>query len=166
MYIIRMISNSNSVKAFSVLEAAVSMVITAIVIGLVFMIFSILSERMLDFKNQNQFVADMNRFTYVINKDIFDNENMATDETGITFKGYSGDITKYLSDQNYTIRQKNEFVDTFNIPITNLRLDTLTNKNKKIVFLRLRMNLDVNEQLMDLKFFKMVYSNQLMENYK
>lgn len=148
------------------MEAVFSMVITAIIIGIVFVIFSILSERMLDFKNQNQFVADMNRLTYIVNKDIFDNENMITDETGIIFKGYSGDVTKYLRYQDYTIRAKNNFLDTFKIPITNIRLDTLKNKNNRIVFLRLRMDLDVNKQLMDLKFYKRVFANQLIENCK
>ena len=108
----------------------------------------------------------MNRLTYIVNKDIFDNENMTTDETGITFKGYSGDVTKYLRYHDYTIRAKNDFLDTFKIPIANLKLDTLKNKNKRIVYLRLRMDLDVNKQSMDLKFYKRVFANQLIENYK
>ena len=50
-----------SVAAFSIIETVVSLVITAIVMGLIFLIFSILSERMIDFKQQNEDIADLNR---------------------------------------------------------------------------------------------------------
>ncbi|MCF6133363.1 hypothetical protein [Flavobacterium wongokense] len=164
----RMLINNdkNTVKAFSVLEAAFSMVITAIVIGLVFVVFTILSERMLDFKKQNQFVADMNRLTYALNKDIFDNEAMAVNEEGIMFTGYSGNKVRYLRNEEYTIREKDGFLDTFQIPMKNFIVDTLQNKSKKVTFQRLRINIDVNKQPMDLRFFKKVYANQLIEKEK
>ena len=155
-----------TVKAFSVLEAAFSMVITAIVISIVFIVSTILSERMLDFKNQNQFVADMNRLSYALNKDIFDNENMTINEKGITFNSYSGEVTNYLPSEDYTIRAKEGFLDTFKIPITNFIIDTIRNKNKKVIFQRLNLKLDVNKQQMHLKFFKRVYANQLIGKYK
>ncbi|WP_162126046.1 hypothetical protein [Flavobacterium phycosphaerae] len=153
-------------RAFSVLEAAFSMVITAIVIGLVFIVFSILSERMLDFKNQNQFVADMNRLTYALNKDIFDSEKMSRDDENIVFNTYAGANVKYLRVDEYTIRSKDGFQDTFRIPLTHFIIDTVKNKNNRIVFQRLSLELNVNQQLMNLKFFKKVYSNELMKNYK
>lgn len=158
--------SKNTVRAFSVLEAAFSMVITAIVIGLVFIVFTILSERMLDFRNQNQFVADMNRFTYALNKDIFDNEDMSVNEEGIAFSSYSGGKVKYLRNEQYTIRDKDGFLDTFKIPLTNLVIDTVQNQNKRVIFQRLTITTDVNKQPMDLKFFKKVYANQLIEKEK
>lgn len=156
----------HTVRAFSILEAAFSMVITAIVIGLVFIVFTILSERMLDFKRQNQFVADLNRLTYALNKDIFDNENMSVNEEGILFIGYSGNKVSYLRNEEYTIRNKDGFLDTFKIPVANLIIDTVQNKNKRIVFQKLTINIDVNKQLMDLNFFKKVYANQLIDKVR
>lgn len=158
--------SKNTVRAFSVLEAAFSMVITAIVIGLVFIVFTILSERMLDFRNQNQFVADMNRLTYALNKDIFDNEQMSVNEEGIAFSSYSGEKVKYLRNEQYTIRDKDGFLDTFKIPLTNLVIDTVQNQNKRVIFQRLTITTDVNKQPMDLNFFKKVYANQLIEKEK
>lgn len=159
-------NNLKMVKAFSVVEAAFSMVITAIVIGLVFIVFAILSERMLDFKNQNQFVADMNRLSYALNKDIFDSDKMSSNDESISFTCYSGDAVKYLRYDDYTIRAKEGFLDTFKIPMTRFIIDTIRNKNNRIVFQRLNLKLNVNKQPMSLKFFKKVNSNQLMENYK
>lgn len=163
-----MIKNNSKgyVKAFSIVEAAFSMVITAIVIGLVFIIFSILSERMLDFKNQNQYVADMNRLTYALNKDIFDNERMYSDGTGILFNSYSGKSTQYRCTAEYTVRAKDGFVDTFKIPFKQCILDTVKNKKHTIVFQQLKIKVTVNKQPFDLNFYKKVYANQLIGKLK
>ncbi|MFN3753683.1 hypothetical protein [Flavobacterium sp.] len=159
-------NNYTSLKAFSVMEAVFSMVITAIVIGLVFVVFSILSERMMDFKNQNQFVADMNRLTYVINKDIFENEKMNVSDEEIIFSSYQGDVIRYHYNEELTIRIKADFIDTFKIPLRNLIIDTIKNKNERVVYQRLKLNIEVNKQPMKLNFFKKVYPNQLIEAEK
>lgn len=159
-------ANAANLKAFSVVETVVSMVIIAVIMGLVFVIFSILSERMLDFKNQNQFVADMNRLTYILNKDIFENQNIIKQEENIAFVGYSGDITQYIRYQDYTIRSQKEFKDTFKIAITNMILDTVKSNNNRVIFNRLKVDFDVNKQKMSLRFYKKVYANQLIENCK
>jgi len=148
------------------MEAAFSMVITAIVIGLVFVVFTILSERMLDFKNQNQFVADMNRLTYAINKDIFDNESMVESEGGIIFNAYSGNRAGYLYHEAYTVRDKDGFLDTFRIPLKKITIDTVKNARKRLVFQRLTLNIEVNKQPMNLRFFKRIYANQLIAKEK
>lgn len=56
-------NSKNSISAFSLIEAIVSMAITAIIMGFFFVIFSIVTERMLDYKNQNELVNDLNRLT-------------------------------------------------------------------------------------------------------
>ncbi|MFH6996248.1 hypothetical protein ACHRWY_27615, partial [Flavobacterium sp. FlaQc-48] len=61
-------NSASSLPAFSIIEAVVGMVITAIIMGVLFVIFSIITGRMLDFKNQNQLVNDLNRLTYSLNK--------------------------------------------------------------------------------------------------
>ena len=156
--------NKNYVPAFSIIETVVSMVITAVVIGLIFIIFTIMSERMQDFKNQNQYVADLNRMTYSINKDIFESDKMVVDtENNIMFISYSGITIKYSCTPNYFLRTKANFIDTFKIPIHTIHIDTLQNKNKKMVFERLSLAIDVNKELMNLKFFKKVYTNELLK---
>jgi hypothetical protein len=156
-------NKKNSMPAFSVLEALISMVVSAIVIGFVFVIFTILSEQMLEFKNQNQYVADLNRMTYSFNKDIFDSEKMLLSENQITFYSYSGEGVKYNLYPEYFTRTKNEFVDTFTIPIKQFRIDTIQNQTKKNVFQKLTLAVDVNKEPMKLKFFKKVYSNELIK---
>lgn len=156
-------SKRNYIPAFSVLETVVSMVISAIVIGLIFLIFTILSERMLDFKDQNQYVADLNRMTYSFNKDIFESDKMEVSDEQITFFSYSGEKVKYNLYPDYFLRTKEEFVDTFAIPIKEFKIDTIQNKNKRIIFQKLTLNVDVNKEAMQLKFFKKIYSDELIQ---
>jgi hypothetical protein len=91
---------------------------------------------------------------------------MSSNDESISFNYYSGDMVKYLRYDDYTIRAKEGFLDTFKIPITRFIIDTIRKKNNRIVFQRLNLKLNVNKQPMSLKFFKRVNSNQLMENYK
>ena len=159
----RIMNKNHYIAAFSVLEAVVSMVVSAIVIGLIFVIFTILSERMLDFKEQNQYVADLNRMTYSFNKDIFESEMMVFSENQIAFSSYSGEIVKYQLYPEYFLRSKNEFVDTFAIPIRQFKMDTVQNGSRKTIFQRLTLNVDVNKEPMRLTFFKRVYSNEILK---
>lgn len=156
-------SKKNYIPAFSIVETSVSLVISAVIVGLIFVIFTILSERMNDFKNQNQYVADLNRMTYSFNKDIFESEKMVPSDSVIVFYSYSGNAVKYSLYLNYFIRIKDAFVDTFFIPIKRIKLDTIQNKTRNKVFQRLTLNVDVNKESMQLKFFKKVYSNELLK---
>ena len=148
------------------MEAVIGMVVMAIVMGIVFVIFAIISERMMDFKIQNQYVADLNRLTYSMNKDIFDNEKLVGTEGGFVFYSYSGDKTQYNMHEEYILRSRQEFMDTFRIPIKQLKFDTIANANKRIVFQRVAMAIEVNKLPMDLKFFKKVYANELIKSIK
>lgn len=153
----------NNVAAFSLMEAIVGMAITAIIMGIIFVIFSIMSEQMLDFKNQNELIADMNRLTYSINKDIFENEKMTVSEEGIIFSSYSGASVNYAIQEQYALRTQETFIDTFHVSINAIATDSVKSSLGKIIFRKLKLNLEVNEENIDLKFYKRVYANELLE---
>lgn len=145
------------------MEAIVGMAIMAIVIGIVFVIFSIVTERMLDFKNQNQLVNDLNRLTYCVNKDIFETEKMDFIERELIFKGYTGRIVKYNFHEEYIIRHSESFVDTFQIKSKQIVIDSVKSKSNRIVFQNLKLNVEANKEDMDLSFYKRVYANELLQ---
>jgi hypothetical protein len=159
-------SRSASIPAFSIMEAVIGMVVMAVIMGIVFLIFSIISERMLDFKDQNQYVADLNRLTYSVNKDIFDHEQLMDAEGSFIFKAYSGDITEYRMHEEYVLRSKGTFIDTFKVPIRQKRCDTITGKGKRVVFQRLAIAIELNKQTKYLRFYKRVYANDLIKSIK
>ena len=156
-------NRNNSFAAFSIVEAIVGMAIAAIIMGITFFIFSILTERMLDFKQQNQLANDFNRLTYSINKDIFDSEKMESEESRIIFKGYSGEEIKYRFEEDFLLRTKESFIDTFMVKMNTIRIDSVKSEGRKKIFLRLKMNVTVNEKALELNFYKKVYANELLK---
>jgi hypothetical protein len=158
--------HSKSVPAFSIIEAVVGMAITAIIMGILFVIFSIVTGRMLDFKNQNQLVNDLNRLTYSLNKDIFEQEKMMVYETEIAFNGYAGERVSYQFSDDYILRNSETFVDTFRIKLNRMMMDTVKSKSEQFVFQKVKLNIESNEKEMDLRFYKRVYPNELLQTIK
>lgn len=159
-------ANSFTAPAFSVMETIVAMLVTAIVMGLIFVIFTMVAERMIDYKKQNQLVGDMNRLTYSINKDIFDNEKMNSGDNTIVFSGYTGQIVKYEILPEQILRQSQSFTDTFQIKTFRFVIDTVQSASKRNIFRKLALQVEVNERPMSLSFYKRVYPNELLMTFK
>ncbi|WP_281635423.1 PulJ/GspJ family protein [Flavobacterium marginilacus] len=157
-------NNSVSVPAFSITEAVVGMAITAIIMGILFVIFSIITGRMLDFKNQNQLVNDLNRLTYSLNKDIFEKEKMIVLPNEIYFNGYAGEKIHYQFSDDYILRNSETFVDTFRIRLNKMDMDTVKNKSGQFVFQKIKLNIESNEKKLDLRFYKRLYPNELLKS--
>lgn len=156
-------NKKHSLQAFSLVEAIVGMAVAAIIMGMTFFIFSIITERMLDFKAQNQVVNDFNRLTYSVNKDIFDSEKMTLNASQVTFKGYSGEEVNYYFHEDFSLRIKESFIDTFTVRLNSIRLDSVKSKRMGKVFLKLKMNVIANDSTLNLNFYKRVYANELLK---
>jgi hypothetical protein len=157
------LNRNNSVPAFSIIETLVGMAITAIIMGILFAIFSIVTERMLDFRNQNQLVNDLNRLTYSLNKDIFEKEKMNRTDNELSFKGYAGEQVHYNFQEDYTVRTNETFIDTFKIQLKQIVMDTVKSKSQQLLFLKLKLNVTINEKESSLNFYKRVYANELLQ---
>jgi type II secretory pathway pseudopilin PulG len=157
------LNNKNSLRAFSIIETIVGMVISTIIMGILFVIFTITTERMVDFKNQNQFISDLNRLTYSINKDIFENEKMSVIGNEFIFDGYSGQQVKYNFLEEYTLRSRETFIDTFKIKLKQIVIDTVNNKSQQLMFQKVKLNVEINESKINLKFYKCIYANELIQ---
>lgn len=159
-------NNRHLIPAFSIIEAVVGMAITAIIMGILFVIFSIITGRMLDFKNQNQLVNDLNRLTYSLNKDIFEKEKMNVLENEISFNSYNGERVSYQFSDEYILRNSKTFIDTFRIKLNKMILDTVKSKSEQFVFQKVKLNIEANEKEIELRFYKRVYANELLEVMK
>lgn len=157
---------NNFVKAFSIFDAIISMAVTAIIMGLVFMIFSTITERLYDFKSQNQLVSDLNRFTYCLNKDIFESDKVLDYENELTFWNYKGNAVKYQFSEDFIVRDQVTLIDTFSINLQNIKIDTLYAKTGKDAFTRLKLKVDVNKNNLDLVFYKRLYPTELLQFIK
>lgn len=155
-----------NISAFSIVEVLVSMAITGIIIGIIFTVFTIVSEQLLNFKEQNQYISDYNRFSYAVNKDIFDSEEMISTENGLIFKKYNGDEVVFEKQDSIFLRKAQTFVDTFQFKVSVLHLDTLRNNSKSKIFQRVSVTMEVNKMEQQLRFYKPIYTNQLIRNEK
>lgn len=155
-----------NISAFSIVEVLVSMAITGIIIGIIFTVFTIVSEQLLNFKEQNQYISDYNRFSYAVNKDIFESEEMISTENGFIFKKYNGDEVMFEKQDSVFLRKAQTFVDTFQFKVSVLSFDTLRNNSKNKVFQRVSVTMQVNKVEQQLRFYKPIYTNQLIRNEK
>ncbi|QYS88056.1 PulJ/GspJ family protein [Flavobacterium davisii] len=155
--------NNPYLKAFSLLEAIVSMAIAAIIMGLTFVIFSMITERMLDYKKQNQATHDVNRLTYSLHKDIFDSDKMEFLENQLHFSNYTGSIVRYYWEEHYIIRRNETFVDTFDIAVKHFQIDSLHNRSGKLHFQKIKMKISSDSLLMDLNFYKPIFAQDLIQ---
>lgn len=161
---LKIIHNSkNAIPAFSIVETIVGMAISAIIMGILFAIFSIVSDRMLDFRDQNQLVNDLNRLTYSLNKDIFEKEKMNSFDHELVFTGYAGEKVAYNFQEDFTTRTNEIFVDTFKIKLNQIVLDTVKNKSEQLLFQKLKLNVKINDSTSSLNFYKRVYANELLQ---
>lgn len=154
--------NNNYIKAFSIVEVMVSMVITAIIVGLIFGIFTIVSEQILSFKKENEQTSDFNRLSYSLNKAVFDSEKMIARTNGVYFQTYDGDTISYQKEEEYLIRKAQTFTDTFKLQLNEIRVDSVFNASKSKVFQKLELDLLINENTVPLRFYKPIYANQLI----
>lgn len=150
-----------NIAAFSIMETIISMVITALIISIVFVLFSLLSERLFDIKNQNQSTNDLNRLSFAINKDIFENEKMIYSDSSWTFIHFNlKDTIKYQFKDSVVIRSKKEFIDTLQIKVAQMNRDSVWNKSKKTGFTKIKLSLEIDKRNVELNFYKKIYPNE------
>jgi hypothetical protein len=157
-------NSKHNIPAFSIVEAMVSMVLTAIIIGLVFGIFTIVSEQLYNFKEQNQYTSDFNRLSYSMNKSIFESDKMIQSENAIIFLGYNGDSVVFIKNEDYILRSHKTFKDTFQLKVSEMIIDSVYNTNRSKVFQKIAFDVLLNEQKIPLHFYKPVYANQLINS--
>jgi len=157
------INPNYTVKAFTIVEAVVSMAITAIILSIIFVVFSITSQRLYDFKKQNEQITDLTRMSYSINKGIFEAENMYVQERRLIFTGYESSKTVFTFTNEYFIMQREDFTDTFHLAVNKLAVDTLSSLSKKSIYQRLKCSVIIDNNKTDLNFYKKIYTAELIK---
>lgn len=161
-------NKTGNIPAFTIMEAIVSMAVTAIILSVIFVVFSVTSERLADFKSQNEITADLNRMNYTLNKSIFDGNKMHLSDNQLIIDTYDGNQVKYTIYPKYFVRNGNKITDTFNINVLQFKIDTLYSKSKMNIYQRLQCHIEINKHTESLSFYKKLYANELLkaENYE
>lgn len=161
-----LMSNKGNIKAFTVVEAVISLIITAFIAAIVFVIFSLTSSRVEDFRKSNAYIADITRMSYALNKDIFENNLMDYKEGMLMFTGHYGDRVVYNFQDNFIVRQSASHADTFAIRTERILCDTVQNYARIHVYQRLQLKLSHKGQGTELGFYKKLYADQILNSYE
>ncbi|KGO81642.1 hypothetical protein Q763_08355 [Flavobacterium beibuense F44-8] len=157
----------NKIPAFTIVEAVVSMAVTAIILTIVFIIFSVTSQRLDDFKKQNEGISDLNRMSYSLNKAVFESSSMQMPSGDrLVFSDYKENDVTYFIMKEYFVRAQGDFTDTFHLQTKRVFIEELQSENKPFRYQRLHWELIVDQQKTDMFFYKKVYLEELLKPYQ
>jgi len=102
-------------KAFTILEALLSLMILSIIVSLSYLMFSLFNKQMVILEKENAVVLQYNLFNSTIKSDINKANDFRVDNEVLTLKNYDEPEIMYRFNKTNILRQKKETVDTFKI---------------------------------------------------
>ncbi|NMH85974.1 hypothetical protein [Flavivirga algicola] len=111
-------SNTN-LKAFTILEALISLVLMGIIITLCYTVFNLIERQMTLFKNENMSVLQYNLFNTTIKNDIYNAEDFIYNDNRLLLKNYDGSNIDYQVSKRFILRHHNIKTDTFKFRVFN-----------------------------------------------
>lgn len=156
-------------KAFTIMEMTIAMLISAIVIGITYTAYQIMSKSFITFNNKNTDMAVVIRIDELLKKDFAQASDITFAEKTLTFKD-SAQLIKYQFDPNLIIRFSS-IADTFKVessdPVITFEhqlLSTDENYNDKQPSLdELSFNVNLHQDTLNYHYFKKYSSQQLIK---
>ena len=112
--------NRKRVQAFTIMEVTITMLVAAILIGITYTTYTIVSRSYLSFKAKNDGMAVLERLDELLKKDFDRSEIVLKDTSGLSFK-IKNDLVKYTITPDYIIRVS-AVTDTFKVKNEGVRL--------------------------------------------
>lgn len=157
-----MLRSNVKLKAFSVLEATFSLLVSAIIIGLIYVLFDVLSYRIEKFKQENELTSDLSRFSSVFRHDLFGSDEICLTDRNMALKGDYFNEVQYHFGDSLLIRSQKQFLDTFHLRISMPKIDTILYKSNTRQLQRLNFKILFEEQQASISFHKNIYPDQLL----
>ncbi len=105
--------NKHRLKAFTIIEVTITMLVSAILIGITYTSYSIVSKSYRSFNVKNDDMAALETLDGLLKKDFIKAEIILKDSTGISFNS-PGHIVKYIFAPDFIVRTSG-ITDTFKI---------------------------------------------------
>ena len=110
--------NNQKVKAFTLMELTVAMLISALVIGITYTSYGIIVKYYSSFDNKDKEMAVLASLDHVLKRDFERAETVLKDTSGIVIK-VDSDVVKYEFAPDFIIRRTTR-ADTFKVTVQNL----------------------------------------------
>jgi type II secretory pathway component PulJ len=108
----------NRVKAFTIMEVTVAMILAAMVIGITYTAFNIVNQLYSAFNKKNVSMAVLTRLDELLKKDFAGADIVALTQNGIVCK-ISGQAITYQLDTGFVVRTST-IIDTFKVSTQNI----------------------------------------------
>lgn len=152
----------NKVKAFTVLEALISLMLISIIIGLIYSLFTVVGRQMTLYEKENNEVVEYNLFNNVIKRDIERSNNYKILDNKVFLLDYLDNSITYHIYNGLIIRSNQVKIDTFNFQIRNHSFIELKNHKKAVIELEISL---LRKSIFANYFLKKDITNVINDNY-
>lgn len=108
------------VRAFTLLELLVGMIISSIVIGFCYMSYSIIYKQYLNYKILRKEIVETIQLNSILNTGFVNAETVEFNSNRLVFNSQNGSQLQYDFTNNFIIRKDREVIDTFKLAATNV----------------------------------------------
>ena len=141
-------------KAFTMIELMVAMIVSSIVIGIALTIYMNLNQYYLDFKEKGKMDSELLMLVSTFRSDMDKSYEVHGDNSDLTLVFEAGKTINYSFEGNCVIRTKSEVTDTFYNKVQEIEVNYLDNENKY-----------VNDILINIKQGEFVFPLHITKEY-
>lgn len=152
-----------TIKAFTLLEMMIALVLSSIVFSISFVCYSMILKQFLNYKHSSTLIQEAGQLQTTLQTDFFNSQLIQYNDITATFIFFERPSVKYLFVKDFVLRESNNRTDTFHVLVGKpevryelnlLRENSLVND--------LRLNLKVAEADEVFHFVKRYSSYDLM----
>lgn len=117
-------------RAFTLIELLIGMIISSIVIGFGYAAYSLIYKQYLGYKNVKERLVETAQLNQILSNDLLNAENISFDENTLSLLKKNPNILQYQFLDTLILRKENEVTDTFRISPVNIQTTFLLRDNK------------------------------------
>jgi prepilin-type N-terminal cleavage/methylation domain-containing protein len=120
-------------RAFTLLELLIGMIISSIVIGFGYAAYSLIYKQYLVYKQVKEKIVEITQLDHVLSTDMRNAEIISFNEHTLSLFGQNQHTLEYDFQDSLIVRKENELSDTFKIPAVNIQAGFLLPGNTAFV---------------------------------
>lgn len=129
------------IKAFTMLEALISLILTGIIIALSYSLFALVNKQMALFEKENMSIIEYNLFNSTLANDINNSNNFEYQDNELVLENYAKPQVTYRFETNYIIRAlEGHKQDSFKLQVFNRDYKSITPKYNQLNMSLLLLN--------------------------
>lgn len=150
------VSEFVSLRASSILETIIGLIVTALIVSFVYLIWSFANSQLGNQRGFEEEVSDVNRLRYLLNRDFFYSKKIFQKDSVLVVEKFEQDSILYYFSKETVLRKQGYYRDTFKINFSSIKLDTLTNFKTNVFLQRFHLNSRDGGKIEPLIFCKLI----------